>query len=504
MVAAGLVALGSPQAVAATCAAGTSTDFNGDGLVDTVISDPEATVSGVKGAGLVRVVLAGGKGVSEISQATSGMNATPEVSDHFGSSRTSYDVDGDGCSDLVVGVPDEDIVKDGVNLVDAGAIYIIHGTPTGIGSGSKIEGYSQAGFDSSTTTEAYDWFGFAVRAGETSDGKPYLVVGAPGENVTGDDGKTYSDAGCVTYVQGTTKVTVSERTAGVPGVVEANDRFGYSVAGTNRFFAVGGPGEAIGDQEFAGGVTVFSHTLVDGLPTPLAGIGQGTTGDAIPGVAEAGDAFGTSISMTNYRPSNQTYNSDALLAVGTPGEDIDGVVDAGSVTVVRIQPSGAYSLIAGIDPAPGDIEGELAAGDFFGQRVTIANTNTAVVTSAATVRLAVGIPGRDAGSVKDAGAVQIFRPLDTAIGMNDKILTRGSSVLPGTVTTRDYTGMAMTSGGSSLYLGVPYSKESDTSKGALYVVSWTDVDGTTSAGATTYKPGSGGLPDEGIAFGAVG
>lgn len=36
MMTAGLVALGSSQAVAATCTAGTSTDFNGDGLVDTV------------------------------------------------------------------------------------------------------------------------------------------------------------------------------------------------------------------------------------------------------------------------------------------------------------------------------------------------------------------------------------------------------------------------------------------------------------------------------------
>ncbi|MFC3346858.1 integrin alpha [Streptomyces echinoruber] len=492
------------MSAAATCTGGTATDFNGDGLVDTVIADPEATVNGVRGAGLVRVVLGGGKGVSEISQATSGMPAAPEVSDRFGLSRTSYDVDGDGCSDLVVGAPYEDISKDGANLVDAGAVYVIHGTPTGIGAGSRIEGYSQAGLDSHTTTEAFDWFGFALRAGETASGTPYLVVGAPGENVTAEDGKTYTDAGAITYVQGTTTVTVSEKDDGVPGVVEAHDRFGYSIAGTNRYFAVGGPGEAIGDEEFAGGVTVFSHTLTNGLPTPLAGIGQGTTGDAIPGVAEAGDAFGTSISMTSYRPGDQTYNSDALLAVGTPGEDIDGVTDAGSVTVVRIQPSGAYSLIAGIDAKTDGVDGVESQGDFFGQRVTIANTNTSVVTSTATVRLAVGIPGRDVGSVQDAGVVQVFRPLDASVGTNDKILARGSSVLPGTAAPRDYAGIAMTSGATSLYLGVPYSKAPDTPRGALYVMPWTDIDGTTSTGTTTYKPGSGGLPDDGVAFGVVG
>lgn len=361
LVAAGIVSLGSQQAVAATCTAGTSSDFNGDGISDTVIADPNATVNGAKAAGLVRVVLGGGKGVSEISQATSGMPATPEPGDGFGSSRTSYDADGDGCTDLVVGTPYEDIANtDGTQRVDAGAIYIIHGTPTGIGAGSRIVGYTQAELDSKTSTEAYDWFGYAVRAGAASNGLPYLVVGVPGENVT-VDGKTYADAGCIEYVQGSTTAPVSQNDPGVPGIVEAHDRFGYSLAGTNRYFAVGTPGETIGAEGFAGGVTVFSHTLSGGLPTPLVGLDQDSTG--ITGVAEKGDGFGTSVSMTGYRPSNQTYNSDVLLAVGTPNEDIGTVQDAGGVAVIRVQPSGAYTQIAAFDAGVNDdVEGEPLAG----------------------------------------------------------------------------------------------------------------------------------------------
>ncbi|MFD5077614.1 integrin alpha [Streptomyces sp. NPDC058371] len=427
------------------------------------------------------------------------MNATPEAGDHFGFSRTSYDADGDGCADLVVGVPYEDVAKDGVDLIDAGAIYVIHGTPTGIGTGSKIESYNQSGLDPNTTTEAYDWFGYAVKAGETSTGAPFLAVGVPGESVT-SGGKTYSDAGCVHYVQGSTKTTVNQDDTGVPGVVEAYDRFGYSLAGTNRYFAVGVPGEAIDDAKFAGGVTVFSHTIANGVPTALVGIDQNATG--ITGVAEAGDGFGTSVSMTNYRPTDQTFNSDVLLAVGAPGEDVQTVADAGGAAVVRIQPSGAYTEMAAIDASMENVEGDPAAGDFLGQRVTIANTDTNVVTTANTVRLAVGIPGRDAGSVKDAGAVQIFRPL-AAIGAADKLLARGSG-LPGTATARDYNGIALTSGASNLYIGVPYSKASATPKGVLYAISWTDIDGTTNTGTTTYQPGSGGLPDVGVAFGTVG
>ncbi|MCT9075021.1 VCBS repeat-containing protein [Streptomyces fulvoviolaceus] len=500
LIAAGVVSLGSSQAAAATCTAGTTSDFNGDGVTDTVIADPNATVNGAKGAGLVRVVLGGGKGVTEISQATSGMGAAPEANDHFGFSRTTYDADGDGCTDLVVGVPFEDLTLSGTKMIDAGAVYVIHGTPTGIGAGSTIEGYDQAELDSATATEAYDWFGYAMKAGETASGSPYLVIGVPGEAIT-EDGTTYSDAGTIEYVQGTTVVPVSQKDPGVPGIVEANDRFGYSLTGTNRYFAVGAPGEAVGSKAFAGAVTVFSHTLASGLPTPLVVLDQDQTN--VGSGAEAGDGLGTSIAMTNYRPSDQTYNSDALLAVGVPGEDVVTTADAGMVHVFRIQPSGAYTESAVIAADDLDVEGDLVAGDFFGQRVTIANTNTSVVTTTATVRLVVGIPGKDTSTVKDAGAVQIFRPLDTSVGTNDKVLTRGSG-LPGTATARDYTGMALTSTAANLYVGVPYSKASDSPKGVLYALPWTDINGTTSTGTTTYLPGSGGLPDAGVAFGTVG
>jgi hypothetical protein len=296
-------------------------------------------------------------------------------------------------------------------------------------------------------------------------------------------------------------VGVTQNSTNVPGVPEANDRFGYSLAGTNRYFAVGTPGEAIGDEEFAGGVTVFSHTLSSGMPTPLVGLAQDT--DGIGGGSEAGDRFGFSVSMTGYRPSDQTYNSDVLLAIGIPGEDIGTTVDAGGVAVVRIQPSGAFNQIAAFDNSVADVEGDAVADDFMGQRVAIANTDTSVVTTTANVRLAVGEPGKDTTTVKDAGAVHIFRPLDAAIGTNDKELTRGSG-LPGTVTARDYTGVSLVAGSTNLYIGVPYSKDSATSKGVLYVMPWTDVDGTTGTGTTTYRPGAGGLPDAGSTFGVIG
>ncbi|MDQ0774883.1 hypothetical protein QF026_003349 [Streptomyces aurantiacus] len=501
----GLVSLGQPAAAAA-CVGGTATDFNGDGVTDTVIADPNATVNGAVRAGLVRVVLSGGKGVFEISQATSGMNAMPERGDQFGSSRTAYDADGDGCTDLVVGAPYEDVMKDGADLHDAGAVYVVHGTATGIGAGSVIESYTQAQFDPSTVTEEYDRFGFALQSGTTSGGAPYLAIGVPGENVN-SGGTDHTDAGCIHYQHDATRTTVNQDDAGVPGTVEAHDRFGYSLTGTNRYFAVGAPGEKIGaEATFAGAVTVFSHTIADNIPTALAGLDQGATGEGLAGVAEPDDQFGTAIDMTNFRPSDQTYNSDALLAVGIPGEAVGSVTGAGAATVIRIQPSGAYTELVAVDSSTDGVEGFPTSGDFFGQRVSIANTDTTVVSSNATIRLAVGIPGRDVGSAEDAGAVQILRPMDTSIGANDKVLTRaaGAGALPGTATARDYTGISMTSGSTNLYLGVPYSKASATPKGVLYAVPWSDIDGSTTTGSTTFLPGAGGIPDAGTAFGVVG
>ena len=304
VVAAGSFSLGASDATAAACTTGTESDFNGDGLPDLAIADPQATVEGQSKAGLVRVLLGGGKGVAEISQSLSAMDANPEADDQFGSALAVYDADQDGCSDLVVGTPYEDVTSASGPQADAGAVYVIHGTPSGIGEGSAVDSYTQAGLDGATVTEAGDLFGFSLAAGKTSSNKPYLVVGVPGEAIG-----SLSDAGGVHYVQGTTEVTINEDDPEIPGVAEHDDRFGHTLTATGRYVAVGAPGEAIGTELSAGAVTLFDHTFSGGRPTALAALDENHAA-LVSGTAEGGDRFGTALSMIPYRPSGSSSETD--------------------------------------------------------------------------------------------------------------------------------------------------------------------------------------------------
>ncbi|MFF1380180.1 VCBS repeat-containing protein [Streptomyces sp. NPDC058308] len=485
--------LGAPPATAASCTAGVGSDFNGDGIRDMAVADPEATVEGKANAGLVRIVLGGDKGVTELSQALSGMTANPEAGDKFGASIAVYDADKDGCDDLAVGAPYEDVSTTEGAQADAGAVYVIHGRPTGLGEGSTVESYTQAGLDGATTTEAGDLFGYALAAGATSGGKPYLAVGVPGEAI-----EDRSDAGCIHYVQGTTKTTVNQDDPDVPGVAEPHDRFGHSLAATSRFIAVGAPGEAIGEESFAGAVTLFNHALVAGRPTALDGVDEDHPA-LVSGASAKDDRFGTALSMVPYRPSGADAETDALVAVGTPNENIGTVADAGAVTVIRIKPSGAVTEVNFVDRLASGGDERPATADFFGQRVALANTVPGEVGTTETIKLAVSVPNQEVGAAENAGAVHVLSALDRS-GGGGKALTRGKG-LPGTAQARDFAGLGLWASYKDLYVGVPYSKTPADRKGLVYAMSWKHVeDGTGSV--RTLKPGADGIPDEGKAFGS--
>ncbi|MGW3290715.1 VCBS repeat-containing protein [Streptomyces sp. NPDC001002] len=487
----GLGSGGTPAAAAVACPSGVDSDFNGDGARDTVITDPEATVDGVARAGAIHIVYGGGKGTFLVTQALAAVPGAPETDDRYGFSTAVYDANLDGCSDLVVGLPYEDMGT----VRDAGDVQLLYGATGGLTTGAApVEFYQGADKALGGALELNDWTGFSVAAGKTSAGTPYLLIGSPGEDLG-----TVPDAGMISYVHGTarTVVTVTQNTeagGAVPDAAEVNDRFGYALAASPTHFAVGAPGEGAGAGPFAGIANIFSHTLVSGYPAPQGLIAQNRPG--VTSEPEIGDGFATSLAMVPYRPAGATSTTESLLAVGVPNEDTAGGVDSGVVHIFRVPATGELTELAYVDQDAEGIDGEAETGDFFGQRLAAVNTAPNSTTTGTTARLAIGAPGEESTEEhQDKGGVQIV-PMVGAPSASDHWIDPGFGI--GAVAApRMLTGMSLGATPSALYVGVPYGPAEAR---AVYGFSWNVADG--GAPTQTFKPGEGGLPAGGVAFGA--
>ncbi|GGT78645.1 S8 family peptidase [Streptomyces lateritius] len=473
------------------------TDFNGDGVEDTVVGDPRATVGGDANAGVVRVIHGGGKGTAEINQDLAAVPEGAEPGDMFGENLAVFDHDRDGCTDLVVGVPAEDVGTQ----TDAGSAQVFYGAAGGLSTGKApldlVQG-TGAGSILASAPEAGDRFGHAVAAGHTTGGEPYLVIG-----VSGEDLGTVSDAGSAHYLRGSVNIAIHQDKTGMSGTAEAGDRFGSSVAASANHIVVGSPGEAIGTLANAGGVQILKHDLsADGIPAPVLGISQDD--DFVSGASEAGDQFGASVAAVAYRPSATAAATDTVFAVGSPGEALavgtTDVTQAGAVQSFRVTGAGAVTQAANFNAEVENVQGAAEAGDKFGQKAVLANLAPRAPGAPTTLVLAVGIPGEDVGTTADAGSVQTFYPFGLPGDTDYWIEAGNASGLGGTPTAGHAIGNHLSATATRLYAGVPGSAP----YGAAYDLPWSNATGgrTGTAGSvTTHQPGQNGLPAAGGGFG---
>lgn len=470
------------------------TDFNCDGVEDIAVGDAKASVNGQSGAGLVRVVYGAGKGTVALHQDVEGVPDAAEAGDWFGEELAVFDHNEDGCTDLAVGVPSEDIGT----VANAGLVTILYGSRDGLGKGTAASSLQQgtgSGAVKENASVADDRMGDALAAGHTAAGEPYLVIGVPGKNLKG-----HVDAGLVFYLRGTANVSIHQDDPGVVDVIEDGDRFGASVTGSPNHLAIGAPGEAVGTAANAGLVTAMEHKLsADNIPTPVASIGQGAGG--VSDAAEPGDRFGESLSMAAYRPSGATA-ADSVLAVGTPGETLwvgsTSFADAGQVTTLRVSAAGAVTQLATIHQGVAGVNGASATGDEFGAQVSAANTAPNATGTASTMLLAVGVPGKDIGTVTDAGIVQTFSLLGEP-GDSDHWIEAGNERgLPGTPGASQLVGNYLNATGTHLWIGMP---NGPAERGAVHGLPWSNAMGGTDGTVTTHQPGQNGLPLTGNAFG---
>ncbi|WP_371670149.1 integrin alpha [Streptomyces sp. NBC_00289] len=126
--------------------------------------------------------------------------------------------------------------------------------------------------------------------------------------------------------------------------------------------AVGAPGATVGGRARAGAVSVVYGGSAGLKPSTYKLITQNSAG--IPGAAETDDAFGSSVASADL-----DRDGYAELLVGTPGEDVDGDTNDGTVLIVwgaKSGLSGARTLV-NHNQRENDRYGKaLAAGDFTG------------------------------------------------------------------------------------------------------------------------------------------
>ncbi|GAB3998730.1 hypothetical protein GCM10029992_25370 [Glycomyces albus] len=148
----------------------------------------------------------------------------------------------------------------------------------------------------------------------------------------------------------------------ITGEYDPGDRFGYSLdmvdyIPTNgsvpyMMLAIGVPGEAVGSED-SSGLAMVMWSPGEGI-TEYKNLSQDLDKNPDDG-AEPGDGFGAGVVMVNRTPGQNTSTDTLLLAVGSPGEDAEGVHDVGEI--------GLYSMVESVGDGATRCERSLRAPD---------------------------------------------------------------------------------------------------------------------------------------------
>lgn len=209
-------------------------DANNDGYADLAVGIPYEDVGSVTEAGAVQIFYGAETGLTAegnwlLHQNSLGVADSCEEDDHFGYSLAGGDFDGNGASDLAVGVPGEDVGNPAV--ANAGAVHIFY-SQTGGDNELMYQGHDGFG----DTAEDQDNVGFSLAAGDfNDDGRADLAVGVPHEDREGVT--PLVNAGVVHVLLGSSAGLTTtgsqlwhQDSPGVGGASEDYDYFGYELA----------------------------------------------------------------------------------------------------------------------------------------------------------------------------------------------------------------------------------------------------------------------------------
>ncbi|MEV7326210.1 FG-GAP and VCBS repeat-containing protein [Streptomyces sp. NPDC093970] len=454
-----------PAATATAAPSGLSGDFNGDGYRDLAIAAPVAKISGKSGAGYVAVVYGTKNGLDTakrqiISQATTGVPGNPASGDYFGDRLTTGDLDGDGYTDLVVGVHSERI-----GSTDSyGNVTVLWGGASGLKGASNLsspmpryrnelgwalaagdfdgDGHTDLAVGNNSTPSLNVFRGPFTRKGKAAslvgvdtvaqttiyadkliagdvngDGRTDLLVVGQEETASGD----YRTRSVLYTGSATGTLKVGKKLAGGYDAVIADvNKDGYGDIVTGNFM------EKSADEPDGGlgGAVTVTYGAAGGLSgrTPVR-ITQDTAG--VPEKGEKGDGFGWSLSAGDVNGDGY-----ADIAVGAEDETLGSARRAGTVTVLRGSASGLTGGGAKLfSQSTAGVPGTAQTLDNFGSAVRLVDANR-------DGRAELVASAENEG--KGAGAVWLFK--STSAGV-----TAGGS--------KSYTGTALGGPSGTAYFG---------------------------------------------------
>ncbi len=318
-------------------------DLNGDGIADLIagvshhIADPNGEAPAINAGEAFIFSGKDGRVLFTLS------DPTAEEEGKMGFAVAGLgDVDGDGVPDAIVGVPGKDIGDGEDGLANVGLAYIFSGKT---GLPIRTLNHPAAG-----GAEAGAAFGSAIaNAGDIDqDGVSDVLIGAPGEgHAFVFSGKT----GSLLFT------IVSPATAGLPS-------FGAAVAGGKDFNRDGKPDFVIGaplQEGLRGAAYVFNGSNGRLLRTLLPAVGQR--------FAKFGAALCVSDDFTgDHRPD---------IAVGAPGQNVNGLLQAGAVTLFEGRHGRIFNTLTSDSPQTNASFGAgVTTGDFNADGLSTVVTGT--------------------------------------------------------------------------------------------------------------------------------
>jgi hypothetical protein len=383
-------------------------DLNGDGVPDLAVAAPfqdgdfDSFQRGFgKPQNVGKVFLIDGANLSIVNKLND-----PEFQQvqqlHFGgqlgaSMAAVADLNGDGITDLIAGVPHHiDATDVDEEKINAGEAFVFSGK-----DGSVLFTLSDP------TSEEDGKMGAAVAGLGDVDGVPDLAVGAPGKDIGGEDG--IPNVGLVYLFSGQTGALVRTLNHPDQGGAEAGAAFGSALANAGDVdgddlsdVLIGAPGEGhvfvysgkTGNLLFdiASPVTEDLHSFGaavaggkdfnhDGKPDFVVGspnsegfrgaayIFNGSDGSLqrtlLPKTRQPFAKFGSSLCLSD----DLTGDRRPDVAVGAPGQNVDGLRQAGAITVFDGRRGRAVQTISSASPQMRGLFGTgIAAADFDGNR----------------------------------------------------------------------------------------------------------------------------------------